>query len=150
MNAAVEQQYGTGAIDVTVDEKMLSLDYIDYGEAFDAGYYLADNLFGGDSSATDTDPYTFDYDSLFNSPTGTEDDPIHTEVDNDINIADEDLQLMRDVAEARYVQNFVTLTPTVQVSGNTINEKVDVNSVVDEIEVRLTNEIAASAEGVYG
>ena len=84
------------------------------------------------------------------SPTGTADDPIHTSVDNDVNIADEDLQLMRDVAEARYVQNFVTLTPTVQVSGNTINEKVDVNTVVDEIENRLTNEIAASAEGAYG
>ena len=94
----------------------------------------------------------FDYDSLFNdkSPLGTEDDPIHTEVDNDINIADEDLKLMRDVAEARYVQNFVTLTPTVQVTGNTINERVDVNSVVNEIEYRLESEFAASAEGVYG
>ena len=46
------------------------------------------------------------------------------------------------------MQNFVTLTPTVQVTGNTINEKVDVNSVVSEIEYRLESEFAASAEGV--
>lgn len=148
MNAAVEKQFGTGAVDVTVDEKMLSLDYIDYGEAFDAGYYLGENLFGG---AGANSPYAFDYESLFNNgPDGSADDPIHTEVDNDINIADEDLKLLRDIAEARYVQNFVTLTPTVQVSGNTINEKADINAIVDEIEYRLESEFSASAEGVYG
>ena len=150
MNSAVEQQFGKGAFDVTVDEKMLSLDYINYDDAFDAGYYLGDSLFSGgadNSGLTGYDPTDYVFD---NSPAGTEDDPIHTSVDNDVNIADEDLQLMRDVAEARYVQNFVTLTPTVQVSGNTINEKVDVSRVVDEIEDRLTNEIAESAEGIYG
>lgn len=148
MNKAVTDQFGTGAVDVTVDEKMLSLDYIDYGEAFDAGYYLGENLFGG---ADANSPYEFDYESLFNNgPDGSADDPIHTEVDNDINIADEDLKLLRDIAEARYVQNFVTLTPTVQVSGNTINEKADINAIVDEIEYRLESEFAASAEGVYG
>lgn len=149
MNKAVTDQFGTGAVDVTVDEKMLSLDYIDYGEAFDAGYYLGENLFGGGAGANS--PYAFDYESLFNDgPDGSADDPIHTEVDNDINIADEDLKLLRDIAEARYVQNFVTLTPTVQVSGNTINEKADINAIVDEIEYRLESEFAASAEGVYG
>lgn len=150
MNSAVEQQFGKGAVDVTVDEKTLSLDYINYDDAFDAGYYLGDSLFSGgtdNSGLSGYDPADYVFD---NSPAGTEDDPIHTSVDNDVNIADEDLQLMRDVAEARYVQNFVTLTPTVQVSGNTINEKVDVSQVVDEIEDRLTNEIAESAEGIYG
>lgn len=144
MNSAVEQQFGKGTIDLTVDEKQWSLDYIDYNQAFDTGYTIGDSMFGnGDLFDSSADFGT-------GSPTGTADDPIHTSVDNDVNIADEDLQLMRDVAEARYVQNFVTLTPTVQVSGNTINEKVDVNTVVDEIENRLTNEIAASAEGAYG
>lgn len=127
---------------------MNTLDYVDLGDAFKMGYDFGDNLFGGGDSSglTGYDPTDYIFDS---TPTGTADDPIHTSVDNDVNIADEDLQLMRDVAEARYVQNFVTLTPTVQVSGNTINEKVDVNTVVDEIENRLTNEIAASAEGIY-
>ncbi len=148
MNAAVEEQFGTGAVDVTVDEKMLSLDYIKYDDAFDAGYYLGDQMFGD----TGNSGYQYDPNDFVNeySPAGTADDPIHTNVDNDISIADEDLQLMRDVAEARYVQNFVTLTPTVQVSGNTINERADIGSIVDEIEYRLESEFAASAEGVYG
>lgn len=122
-------------------------------DAFQSGAAWGDGVVDGinsmlDGFNTDVDTSALTGD-VKNAPAGTADDPIHTNVDNDINIADEDLQLMRDVAEARYVQNFVTLTPTVQVSGNTINEKVDVNYVVDEIENRLANEIAASAEGVY-
>lgn len=123
-------------------------------DAFQSGAAWGDGVVDGINSMLDGFSNDVDTSALTgdvkNAPAGTADDPIHTNVDNDINIADEDLQLMRDVAEARYVQNFVTLTPTVQVSGNTINEKVDVNYVVDEIENRLTNEIAASAEGVYG
>ncbi len=122
-------------------------------DAFQSGAAWGDGVVDGINSMLDgfnTDVDTSALTGDMNAPAGTADDPIHTNVDNDINIADEDLQLMRDVAEARYVQNFVTLTPTVQVSGNTINEKVDVDYVVGEIENRLTNEIAASAEGIYG
>lgn len=122
-------------------------------DAFQSGAAWGDGVVDGINSMLDGFSNDVDTSGLTgdvkNAPAGTADDPIHTNVDNDINIADEDLQLMRDVAEARYVQNFVTLTPTVQVSGNTINEKVDVDYVVDEIENRLANEIAASAEGVY-
>lgn len=69
-------------------------------------------------------------------------------IDEDVNIAEEDLKFLRDVAEMRYVQNFVTLTPTVAVDAK-ISEKVDVDEVVDRIESRLETEFEAAAEGVY-
>lgn len=69
-------------------------------------------------------------------------------IENDINIAKEDLKFLRDVAEMRYVQNFVTLTPTVAVEAQ-INEKVDVDEVVERIEYKLETEFEAVAEGVY-
>lgn len=69
-------------------------------------------------------------------------------IDEDVNIADEDLKFLRGVAEMRYVQNFVTLTPTVAVDAK-ISEKVDVDEVVDKIERRLETEFEAAAEGVY-
>ena len=69
-------------------------------------------------------------------------------VDSDINIAEEDLKFLRDVAEMRFVQNFVTLTPTVAVDAQ-ISEKVDVDEVVNRIETKLEDEFAAAAEGVY-
>ena len=69
-------------------------------------------------------------------------------IDSDVNIADEDLKFLRDVAEMRYVQNFVTLTPTVAVDAQ-ISEKVDVDKVVTKIEKKLEDEFTAAAEGVY-
>ena len=69
-------------------------------------------------------------------------------IESDVNIADEDLKFLRDVAEMRYVQNFVTLTPTVAVDAQ-ISEKVDVDEVVSKIEKKLEGEFTAAAEGVY-
>ena len=69
-------------------------------------------------------------------------------IESDVNIADEDLKFLRDVAEMRYVQNFVTLTPTVAVDAQ-ISEKVDVDEVVTKIEKKLEGEFTAAAEGVY-
>ena len=69
-------------------------------------------------------------------------------IESDVNIADEDLKFLRDVAEMRYVQNFVTLTPTVAVDAQ-LSEKVDVDEVVTKIEKKLEDEFTAAAEGVY-
>ena len=69
-------------------------------------------------------------------------------VKDDINISDEDLKFLRDVAEMRFVQNFVTLTPTVAVDAK-INERVDVDEVVNRIESKLEEEFVIAAEGVY-
>jgi len=69
-------------------------------------------------------------------------------IKEDVNIAEEDLKFLRDVAEMRYVQNFVTLTPTVAVDAK-ISEKVDVDEVINRIETKLEDEFYAAAEGVY-
>ena len=69
-------------------------------------------------------------------------------IDEDVNIAEEDLKFLRDVAEMRYVQNFVTLTPTVAVDAQ-VSERVDIDEVVSRIETKLEDEFSAAAEGVY-
>ncbi len=69
-------------------------------------------------------------------------------VEDEVNIAEEDLKFMRDVAEMRYVQNFVTLTPTVAVDAK-ISEKVDLDEVTSRIESRMETEFEAAAEGVF-
>lgn len=63
-------------------------------------------------------------------------------IDSDVNIADEDLKFLRDVAEMRYVQNFVTLTPTVAMDAQ-ISERVDLDDVVSAIERKLEGEFIA-------
>ena len=69
-------------------------------------------------------------------------------INSDVNIADEDLQLMKDVAEMRYVQNFVTLTPTVAMNAQ-VSERVDINELTGRVADVLIEEVAAGAEGVY-
>jgi len=71
-------------------------------------------------------------------------------IKDDVNIAEEDLRLLRDVAEMRFQQTFVTLTPTVSMSGIQISEKVDIDEVTAAIEKRLEDEFVVAAEGIYG
>lgn len=70
------------------------------------------------------------------------------EIEEDINIAEEDLKFLRDVAEMRYVQNFVTLTPTVAIDAQ-VSERVDYEELARRIERELEDEFVAAAEGVY-
>ena len=66
----------------------------------------------------------------------------------DVNIADEDLKLMKDVAEMRYVQNFVTLQPSVSMSAS-VTKDADFDAFYNRFSERITQELEASAEGVY-
>ena len=70
-------------------------------------------------------------------------------IKDDVNIADEDLKLMKDVAEMRYVQNFVTLTPTVSQHIGTVNQNADVNAIMAEAGRMISEDVAISAAGAY-
>ncbi|MNN61394.1 hypothetical protein D3C81_1766250 [compost metagenome] len=67
-----------------------------------------------------------------------------------VDISSEDLKVLRELAEMKNIQNFVTLTPTVQVKTGPVNNGYDVDTIVNRIEERLTEQIASSAQGVYG
>lgn len=125
-------------------EYVKKMDYIDYSKAAGAGYRfgegLADKVSGMFSGS--------DYAGLGDIAGGVSDIAANTgKIADEVHIADEDLQFFRDVAEMRYIQNFVTLTPTVSMSAS-ISEKVDVNGVIQKIEQVLKEEIAESAEVV--
>lgn len=127
-------------------EYVKSKDFIDYGDAAKAGYDFGvgikekvAGLFGGDDTG-------INWEGL---QQGVADIAANTgAMADEVNIADEDLKFMKDVAEMRYVQNFVTLTPTVSMDAR-ISERVDVNEVVFSIAQVLEEEIAISAEGKY-
>ena len=63
-------------------------------------------------------------------------------------LEDHQTQLMKDVAEMRYVQNFVTLTPTVAMNAQ-VSERVDIDELTGRVADVLIEEVAAGAEGVY-
>lgn len=82
------------------------------------------------------------------NPTGGKLDKVG-KIDDEINIAEEDLQVFKELATIKSIQNFITLTPTVQVQTGDIRNEADANKLIQHIEQLMTNEIARSAEGVY-
>ncbi|WP_028988026.1 tape measure protein [Thermicanus aegyptius] len=67
-----------------------------------------------------------------------------------VDISSEDLKMMRELAEMKSIQNFVSLTPTVTVHTGPVNKKSDIDEIIARIERSLTEQIASSARGVYG
>ncbi|OME58230.1 hypothetical protein BSK59_08590 [Paenibacillus odorifer] len=70
-------------------------------------------------------------------------------VEKPIDISKEDLKIMRDVAEMKNIQNFVTLTPTVQVKTGPVTNSANLDSIVSKITKKLNEEIVSTAKGVY-
>lgn len=82
------------------------------------------------------------------NPTGGKLDKVG-KIEKDINIADEDLKMLRDLAEIKSIQNIVTLTPSVKFEGMTVREEADLDKIVRKITRVFEDDIARSAEGVY-
>ncbi len=61
-------------------------------------------------------------------------------------LPEENLVMMRDLAERDSIRSFVTMNPTVQVTTGNIMQEVDVNTMIAKIESAMEREIAMSAE----
>lgn len=143
LQGMIEDTYGEGTVKI---ERMEKIDTATTAASWSTGAKnIASSVSDLASSLYDTDLTSF---MNVDSVGGVESVDSVGSVDEDINIAEEDLKFLKDVAEMRYVQNFVTLTPSVAVDAK-ISEKVDIDEVVGEIERKLETEFEAAAEGVY-
>ncbi|EDS78004.1 putative phage membrane protein [Clostridium botulinum C str. Eklund] len=70
-------------------------------------------------------------------------------IDDKIDISNEHLEMLRDLAQQESIQNFTTLSPTVQITTGDIKEEADINKIISKIESYMENELVNSAEGVY-
>lgn len=68
-----------------------------------------------------------------------------------VDMSDEDLQYLRDIAEREYINKFstATLAPNVSFTFGDIHETADVNELKGTLELMMREEIATAAEGVY-
>ncbi|QHZ51325.1 hypothetical protein [Paenibacillus larvae] len=71
-------------------------------------------------------------------------------IEDQVDISSEDLKVMRELAEMKSIQNFVTLTPTVNVTTGDIREGYTVDEMIDRITDKLEKEFVSTAQGVYG
>ncbi|KAA1180697.1 tape measure protein [Paenibacillus sp. B2(2019)] len=168
------EEYGNGKykdqakdldIDSILEEKGIGLKRFDYGDSYNAGYDKGANLFGsGDNKAAD-EALKGAKDSFTILPPGAATTAEMASADDDkkklkkvdklgkvekpIDISKEDLKVMRDVAEMKNIQNFVTLTPTIQMKTGPVTNQANVDSIVSKITQKLNEEIASTAKGLY-
>lgn len=82
------------------------------------------------------------------NPTGGKLDKVG-KIEKDINIAEEDIKMLRDLAEIKSIQNFVTLTPSVTFGDTTVKEEADIGKIMKKIENYFEGEMKNSVDGVY-
>ena len=63
---------------------------------------------------------------------------------NEVNISDEDIKLLKDVAATEFVNKYTTLRPEMTVQFGDVRETADVNKILEVIE-EMVEEAYASA-----
>lgn len=69
----------------------------------------------------------------------------------EVDMSDESIQYLRDIAERDYINKFstATLAPNITVQFGDVHEEADVDKVAGRLKLILQEEIATAAEGVY-
>ena len=126
---------------------------IEYSGAWDAGYNwganLQDNIVDTLGISTDvsdiTIPTAADPTSLLSDIADNTD-----QIADDVEMSTEDLELLRDIAERQEINKYTTAEIRVEmVNNNTISSEMDIDGVVNLLEVKVQEAMAASAEGVH-
>lgn len=71
-------------------------------------------------------------------------------IEDTVDVSNEDLEIMRELAEMESIQNFVTLTPKVNIKTGPVSKDVDIDEIVRRIEKSIEEEMEASTKVVYG
>lgn len=138
-------------------EYVKKANYVDYTAAATTGSNVGKDAYGGLSSAisslTDSLSGTGNTDTSLGD-FGTTSSPATVKGTGssgtvDVNMADGDLQYLRDIAERDYINKFstATLAPNITVKFGDVHETADANAVAGRIKKILQEEIAMTAEG---
>lgn len=69
-------------------------------------------------------------------------------VEGEVNVASEDLKLLRELAEQQYIQNYISNAPVQYITTGDIHENADIDYLIDGVRENLSEAINTSMEGV--
>ncbi|TGE37919.1 hypothetical protein E4K67_12960 [Desulfosporosinus fructosivorans] len=150
--------------------KLMRFEQVGYGDAFSMGQDFGKK--GGNAAVSGVQGTFGALKNAFNPQRPTTDDALNPnnlnlnpnnlngnstidrvnevgKINNTVDISSEDLKTMRELAEMKNIQNFVTLTPTVAMTTGDIHNGQSVDSIIVKIKTMLETEISSSAQGVY-
>ncbi len=126
----------------------------EYGKAWATGYEFGKKI--EDKISSFTDLMTGSSEGLNIDDIGTEQNPLTVEGFGpngkvEVDMSDEDLKYLRDIAQREYINKFstATLAPNIQISFGDVHKEADADKVVGRIRKILQEEIATAAEGSY-
>lgn len=128
-----------------VDFSKYRMEMKDLGAAFDTGYEKGAGFIASAANALKN----FDLKGPGAIPTNIDKVNEVGKIKDTVDISSEDLKIMRELAEMKNIQNFVTLTPKVSVRTGPINKGADIDEVVERITKAMEMEITSTAQGVY-
>lgn len=158
LKSKLEKASATVKSEAELVEFVKAKDFMDFSDGYTKGSGAGKDVSNNLSGAIDglTDSLTKDKSGANLGDFGTGGNPVAIKGTGkngkvDVNMADEDLQYLRDIAEREYINKFstATLAPNVKFEFGDIRETADANVITGKIQKILQEEIALSAEGAY-
>ena len=154
LNALQDQvlAWGKNENSITLNREAPSIDYrASYGDAWDSGYDFGSGLSDKIGDVTNgLTGFMEGTDALYSQAAGGGVNVAGGNLDsvgsikNDVNINDEDIQLLRDMAARDYLLNLQQITPVAHISFGDVRETADVNKIMDVIEDMVEEQMSTA------
>lgn len=154
----VDETFGKGTeVMAKMSADDLKLDRFEYGAAFDLGYNFGEGIDSKvsdlfDGSAMDS-MGAFDIGNTLDGIYGNTGDTAENTVamSDALDITEEDLSYLRDIAEREAINRFTTAEISVDMSGmqNNISDRMDLDGIMDVWANNFAEKLDISAEGVH-
>ena len=162
MTEKAVEKYGNGSYEKLADELNLSseslgLKRMEYGDAYNKGLDFGNNL----SNKLDKMVGSFNKDSILGDLLGDANDigkgfdmssmidpngnvpvDIKKNSDKEVDISDEDLKMLKDIATREYMLNYKHITPNVNIEFGDVRETADVNKIKDALTKMMDEELS--------
>ena len=135
-------------------EYVQKMDFIDYSDAASAGYKFGEGIADKISGAFNLGGVeAFDLGNTLDGIYGnTGDTANNTAATADaLDITEEDLSYLRDIAEREAINRFTTAEVKVDMSGmtNKIESDIDIDGIFDQLGEKFSEALSVSCEGVH-
>ena len=152
LDATVEATWGEeDEIMAQWDADAYKLDRWAYGDAWDQGlefgnkmnesienFSMEDTLAGLMGGAEEA-AAGYDYESLLDANGNV---PVDVKNSQEVDISDEDLKMLKDIATREYMLNYKQITPNVNIEFGDVRETADVNKIKDALSKMMEEELA--------
>lgn len=136
------------------------LDRIDYGEAFEAGYYIGDKIGQAFTNGNTLDDFALNASGIIGTVGGYDASQIPSNISDiarntaetadALLTSDEDLKYLRDIAEREVINKFQTAEIKIEWNNTqNINSEMDLDGVVDYLATGVQDAMELTAEGVH-